>query len=212
MSETPGGRSRPRTSTAGAGEGADAARESAAGIWDAEWSSAWKAHPANPWLTYEAGVYVDPLGVSHLERPVRAQDGCVRRGMWPRNVDGRLGPHLVCADVSPRIVRHASHALGGGVIACAADVRALPCLSSTFDLVLSTSTLDHFDERGEITVALTELARVLRTDGRLFVTLDNPANPLLRIRQLVYALTGALGGLDPVSHGLGYRPSTGDDH
>lgn len=93
----------------------------------------------------------------------------------------------------PRIARHAADALGGRVPMCAADGRMLPFPSSTFDVVLSTSTLDHFDERGEITVALTELARVLRPDGRLFVTPDNPANPLLRVRQLAYACAGALG-------------------
>jgi hypothetical protein len=34
------------------------------------------------------------------------------------------------------------------------------------------------------------------------VTLDNPANPILRIRQLIYGMTGALGGLIPFRMGL----------
>ncbi len=202
MHETPGGR-RQLDGTDGACESAARPAASSAEIWDAEWLSAWKAHHDNPWFTYEAGVYVDQLGATDPRRALRAlktdafDEACGRE-----TLRAALGPRLVFADVSPRIARHASDALGGRVPVCAADVRTLPFPASTFDVVLSTSTLDHFDERGEITVALTELARVLRPDGRLFVTLDNPANPLLRLRELVYACTGALGGLIPFRMGL----------
>ena len=63
-----------------------------------------------------------------------------------------------------------------------ADVRRLPFPDSSFDGVLSTSTLDHFDHEGDIHVALSELRRVLRPGGELILTLDNPDNPLVRIR------------------------------
>lgn len=78
-------------------------------------------------------------------------------------------------DVSLVVVR----AAGGGVVA---DVRRLPFRSGAFDGVLSTSTLDHFDDLADIDVALGELARVLRPGGRLVLTLDNLANPLIRLR------------------------------
>ncbi len=58
------------------------------------------------------------------------------------------------------------------------DVRHLGLRDRSVDLVLSTSTLDHFDGREDFLLALAELARVLKPGGMLFVTLDNPWNPL----------------------------------
>jgi SAM-dependent methyltransferase len=46
------------------------------------------------------------------------------------------------------------------------------------DLVLSTSTLDHFETTAELRAALAEIQRVLRPGGTLIITLDNAANPL----------------------------------
>lgn len=63
-----------------------------------------------------------------------------------------------------------------------ADVRHLPFRDGGLDGVLSTSTLDHFDDVTEIGVSLHELRRVLAPDGRLVLTLDNPQNPLIWLR------------------------------
>jgi len=65
----------------------------------------------------------------------------------------------------------------GSFFFLAGDVRELGFPSGTFDLVVSTSTLDHFDSRAELRAAIRELARVLRPGGTLVITLDNPANP-----------------------------------
>jgi SAM-dependent methyltransferase len=178
-------------------------RESSAGVWDAEWRRAWKAHPENVWFDYEADVYLARLGAPDAGRALRVlktdafDEACGRR----RLTDG-VGGDVVLVDVALSVVRQAVRAGSTGVVACAADVRALPFSSGTFDVVLSTSTLDHFDSTGEIDVALAELRRVLRDDGRLFVTLDNPSNPILRVRQLVYRVTGAIAGLIPFRMGL----------
>ena len=45
-----------------------------------------------------------------------------------------------------------------------------------------TSTLDHFRSHSEIVTSLRELLRVLRPGGQLLLTLDNPANPLVGLR------------------------------
>ena len=68
------------------------------------------------------------------------------------------------------------------VVAAVADVRSLPFADMSFDAVFSDSTLDHFDAESDIRQSLGELRRVLRPGGTLLITMDNPANPLVRIR------------------------------
>ena len=78
-----------------------------------------------------------------------------------------------------------------------ADVRRMPFDAGTFDTVVSTSTLDHFDTKEEIDRSLREIRRVTLPGGRLILTLDNPLNPKLAIRALLDT---------PVIRGLGIMP------
>lgn len=68
------------------------------------------------------------------------------------------------------------------LLAVSADVRQLPFASETLEIVVSNSTLDHFHSLSEISAALAELHRVLRRGGRLLLTMDNLANPLVALR------------------------------
>ncbi len=61
-----------------------------------------------------------------------------------------------------------------------ADVRALPLRRGSFDLVLSNSTLDHFDDGDDLQRSLAELARILTPGGKLILTLNNRHNMPLR--------------------------------
>lgn len=63
----------------------------------------------------------------------------------------------------------------------AGDVRNLPFPSGSVDLIVSNSTLDHFDSAAEFQNSLSELVRILRPGGRLIVTMDNLSNPLYRL-------------------------------
>ncbi len=65
------------------------------------------------------------------------------------------------------------------------DLRALPVRESSLDLVLSISSLDHFDSEAEFHASLRQLCGALRPGGELVITLDNPANPLYRLLRLV---------------------------
>ena len=56
-----------------------------------------------------------------------------------------------------------------------ADIRKLALKGNVYDLVVSTSTLDHFPE---INIAIEEIHRILKSDGLLFLTLHNKHNPL----------------------------------
>ncbi len=87
---------------------------------------------------------------------------------------------LVCAEISPGLASAAhqnavAHGHGDASYVTG-DVRGLPFADEAFDLVVSDSTLDHFETTGEIHVSLRELARVLKPGGTLIITLDNPSN------------------------------------
>jgi len=84
-------------------------------------------------------------------------------------------------DVSPVVVRTASER-NPEITAMVADVRVLPFANDSFDMVFSGSTLDHFETADDIGQAVRELARVLRPTGVLVLTLDNPCNPLVWLR------------------------------
>jgi SAM-dependent methyltransferase len=62
------------------------------------------------------------------------------------------------------------------------DVRQLALAPASFDLIVSISTLDHFEDQRHIRAALEQLFLVLEPGGLLLVTLDNPQNPLVRLR------------------------------
>jgi ubiquinone/menaquinone biosynthesis C-methylase UbiE len=64
------------------------------------------------------------------------------------------------------------------------DVRKLPFADQAFDLIVSDSTLDHYQSKADIEISLKELVRVLRPGGTLIITLDNGSNftePLFRL-------------------------------
>lgn len=63
-----------------------------------------------------------------------------------------------------------------------ADVRRLPFPAESFGAVVSISTLDHFDTPADIEDSLHEIRRVLEPGGCLVVTLDNPENPVVGLR------------------------------
>jgi SAM-dependent methyltransferase len=100
---------------------------------------------------------------------------------------GLVGPlqrhaaEVVAVDVSPAVVELA-RTRHPGLDARSADTRELPFEDGAFDLVLSNSTLDHFAVLDDVRGALAEMHRVLEPGGRLLITLDNGANPLVLLR------------------------------
>ena len=92
------------------------------------------------------------------------------------------GPNrkLVGMDISPKVAaraRERSRQLCTGNVECiCCDARKLPFGQDSFDLVISNSTLDHYSNKEDISVALAELWRVLEPGGTLILTLDNKSN------------------------------------
>ena len=77
--------------------------------------------------------------------------------------------------------------------ATCADVRRLPFSDNRFDLIVSNSTLDHFQSINDIAQGFRELFRVLEEGGELLISLDNLQNPLVGLRNLLpYRLLNSL--------------------
>ncbi len=89
-----------------------------------------------------------------------------------------FGSQVVGMDHEPSTVAAARQRFPDPSLAMTtSDLCAMNFKDGAFDLILSTSTLDHFHSRAEFLKALEELARVLRPGGRMILVLDNPLNP-----------------------------------
>jgi SAM-dependent methyltransferase len=83
---------------------------------------------------------------------------------------------------------------GGWGRVAVSDARSQAFRSGVFDEVISNSTLDHFSSKEEIFESLGELQRILKPGGSLFLTLDNPGNPIVFVRNLLpYRYLKAVG-------------------
>ena len=88
---------------------------------------------------------------------------------------------VAAIDVAPSVLS-AAKARYPALDVVAADVRRLPFADGSFDAIVSNSTLDHFETRAELREALAGLSRVLRSGGRLVLTLDNLRHPAVALR------------------------------
>jgi SAM-dependent methyltransferase len=106
-------------------------------------------------------------------------DEALGRGLYPL-LEG-IAQRVVGIDMSAQAARHAQDSRPM-LASAAADVRRLPFKSESFDLVVSNSTLDHFEHFREVECSLRELHRVLKPGAQLILTLDNIANPTVALR------------------------------
>jgi SAM-dependent methyltransferase len=80
------------------------------------------------------------------------------------------------------------------IVILVSDVRCVPFEDNSFDCILSNSTLDHFPSKKDIITSLKELYRILKPHGRLIISLDNPSNPVIRLRNaLPYKILKSIG-------------------
>lgn len=108
-----------------------------------------------------------------------------------------LFDEAVGAGLAPWLLSHSDEVVGidiaTAVVTCASarhprlrvrvcDVCDIEAVDGTFDLIISNSTLDHFTTPAAIQRGIQELARVLRPGGDVVVTLDNPSNPIVALR------------------------------
>ena len=96
-----------------------------------------------------------------LLKPKRLLDAGCGLGDFGAWAADELAAQVVAVDLSPRMVALAT---ASGLEAVVADLRALPFEDGSFDCVVATSVLYHFDDPGE---PIAELARVLEPGGHL---------------------------------------------
>ncbi len=65
------------------------------------------------------------------------------------------------------------------------DVLSPGIREQSIDLLFSNSTLDHFSSKSELNQALQQLALTIKSGGMLIITLDNPVNPVIFLRNLL---------------------------
>jgi SAM-dependent methyltransferase len=102
---------------------------------------------------------------------------------------------VVGMDGAYPVVARARHGMGGAR-SLVGDARALPFRTGSFDLILSPSTLDHFEDPADLDTSLRELRRILKPAGRLIITLDNRHNVLdwlLRVAKWLRLVPYVLG-------------------
>lgn len=118
-------------------------------------------------------------------------DEAVGEGCFPSLA--KVAEEVYGIDVSEPLVEKVAQSRPGFFVK-PGDVRKMNFSDALFDLVFSDSTLDHFETEAEIELSVFEIARVLELRGRLLITLDNPVNPFVWIRNLIpQRVTGALG-------------------
>lgn len=160
-----------------------AASERESEYWD-EIADVWEtAHSQALWREHSDAVNRSlfdgwlPFGLARVLK-TDLWDEAMGEGLYP--LLAARAREVVGIDISPAIVGAAvqRYAPLEGVVA---DVRRLPFDDASFDAVVSNSSLDHFESAGDIVASIRELRRVLRSDGHLLLTLDNPANPLVAL-------------------------------
>jgi len=167
----------------------------------AEWDThtdAYRSAPPGRWRTY-----CDRLHLALIERELPEPgsrvlktdlfDEAVGTGLV-EGIAGRSGVGDVAGvDVSAAVASDASSS-NPELQAAIGDLRELPFASGSFDAIVSNSSLDHFETRRELFTAIHELHRVTRSDGRVLITLDNLACPIIALRNaLPYRLLRAIG-------------------
>ena len=96
-------------------------------------------------------------------------------------------------DLSESCIREAARRYPEMETHCA-DIRRTQFEDASFDSVVSTSTLDHFEFAAELEGAMGEIHRILKPGGDLFITMDNLQNPAIWLRNMLpYRWLGKTG-------------------
>lgn len=171
--------------------------------------------PTQTWRAYMQAVYRDlmqrwlvPAAHSTVTGGgVTLKTDLFEEAVTPYHLFDELGPEGIGVDLSSAVVRAAAQRTtksGAAPRVLVADLRQLPFATASLHRVLSGSSLDHFERKADIAIALGELARCLHPKGCLVVTFDNPHNPVVWLRNRLPLRTLSMIGLVPYFVGATY--------
>jgi SAM-dependent methyltransferase len=117
-------------------------------------------------------------------------------------------------DVSPGVALKAKSMSGEGRHLCfsACNVCQLPLKDQSVDIIISTSTLDHFDSDQTFAQSLDELGRILKPGGSLILFLDNKwyiFRWLMKLKWRMGATQIFIGKTYSVNEVKGFLPGAG---
>jgi SAM-dependent methyltransferase len=167
--------------------------------WDQVFQDKKASFRLNAWRKYMKFVYC-ALMVKWFDERDEAGPGVKTDLFEEASSEHPLLPELAAVgigvDHSLQIALSAKQRLPPGnaarILVC--DLRKLSLRSNSVKRILSPSSLDHFPQPSDIDQALQELHRILTPGGILILTLDNPHNPAVWIRNhLPISLLNRLG-------------------
>lgn len=155
--------------------------------WDGV-ARAWRTHQHSLWRKHTDAINIKLfarwLPATQIARLLKTDlfDEAHGEGLLPMLI--LRSRSVIAIDVSAVTLCTAS-ARNPGLQAIGADVLQLPFASDYFDVIVSNSTLDHFETQADIVKSLQELRRILKSGGQLLITLDNLANPVVGLRNVL---------------------------
>jgi ubiquinone/menaquinone biosynthesis C-methylase UbiE/uncharacterized membrane protein YbhN (UPF0104 family) len=118
--------------------------------------------------------------LSAADKPLRGLDIGCGRGWYLEQILTPPAIGLVGLDNSIRQIDAAKEYVTVGVPLVQGTVLALPFAEATFDFAYIINVLHHMPSKEHQLLALTEMARVIRPGGKIFVHEFNVSNPLFR--------------------------------
>jgi ubiquinone/menaquinone biosynthesis C-methylase UbiE len=128
------------------------------------------------------GAIIDELGIKHGDNVVDIGSGT---GVLVPFLSAKLGSEgkIVALDFSMEMLAQAQAKDFPPIVGFAqADIIAIPLANDSMDLAMCNSALPHFSDKGK---ALKEIARVLRTNGRLVICHTMSRETLNRLHQSI---------------------------
>lgn len=183
------------------------------GYWDGVLSATLEARPIEAWRAYMRDVYARLMRewlTSSRSGPGLKTD-LFEEAVTDHELMSELGSGSVGLDCSPAIAGRAHDRLRAHAraLCVVGDVRHIPLRAGAVARILAGSSLDHFPDKQDIAVSLRELARVLGPGGTLVLTLDNPHNPVVWLRNHLPIAWLNRSGLVPYYVGATYGLAEG---
>jgi len=169
------------------------------GYWDGVLDEMLATRPIEAWRAYMQHVYVELMRrwLPPSPQGLGLKTDLFEEAVTAHEVFSALGPGSVGLDVSPAITAAARRRLAvreEGHLFVVGDLRQVPLRSGSMARVLAGSSLDHYADKADIAASLAELARLLIPGGILLLTLDNPHNPIVWVRNhLPFGLLNRIG-------------------